>query len=90
MPHNQETPNHVLHALLTLFTAGLYLPVWILIAMGKAPQPVCVKCGLRAGPQRPPKSTALGKRDMLVMLAVVGGAVVLAVAGALYMQWRWQ
>lgn len=26
-------PHHVLHALLTLFTAGLWLPIWLLITM---------------------------------------------------------
>jgi len=29
----RQGPNHVLHLLLTVFTAGLWLPVWIIIAI---------------------------------------------------------
>ena len=32
----RKRPNHVLHLLLTLITAGLWLPVWLLIAMRSA------------------------------------------------------
>lgn len=33
-------PNHVLHALLTIFTAGFWLPVWIVIAMRNKRRPI--------------------------------------------------
>jgi len=47
MPHTKKTPNHVLHLLLTLFTAGLWLVVWILIALSAsgAGEARCGKCG---------------------------------------------
>lgn len=44
MPHNQKTPNHVLHAVVSLLVIGLWIPVWIAVAMGKEPA-TCVKCG---------------------------------------------
>lgn len=28
--------NHVLHLLLTIFTGGLWLPVWIILALAKS------------------------------------------------------
>ena len=39
------TPNHVLHAILTLFMCGLWLPVWILISLGKIGGYRCSQCG---------------------------------------------
>jgi len=47
MLHTKKTPNHVLHLLLTLFTAGLWLVVWILIALSAsgAGEAKCGKCG---------------------------------------------
>lgn len=44
-PHNVQKPNHLLHLLLTVFTAGLWLIVWIIIAAGKGSTPACVRCG---------------------------------------------
>ena len=28
-----QRPNHILHLLLSVFTGGLWIPVWILVAM---------------------------------------------------------
>ena len=51
-PHSQKntmaigtTPNHVLHLILTIFTAGLWGIVWILIAAGKIGGYRCAQCG---------------------------------------------
>jgi len=41
--HTQEVPNHLLHLLLTIFTAGLWIIVWIILAMGSK-APVCQNC----------------------------------------------
>jgi len=41
------TPNHVLHAILTLFMCGLWLPIWILVAIGKIGGYRCTVCGSR-------------------------------------------
>lgn len=40
-------PNHLLHFFLTLFTAGLWLVVWILVAVGKIGGYRCTYCGGR-------------------------------------------
>jgi hypothetical protein len=51
-PHNQPTPNHVVHALVSLFALGLWVPVWIIIAMGSGnAEATCVKCNNRRTPQ---------------------------------------
>lgn len=39
------TPNHVLHLILTLFTVGLWLIVWVLVAAGKIGGYRCTQCG---------------------------------------------
>ncbi len=41
------TPNHLLHFFLSLFTVGLWLPVWILVAVGNIGGYRCTKCGSR-------------------------------------------
>ncbi len=42
--HIQQTPNHILHLLLSLVTCGLWLIVWIIIGCCTE-APVCSKCG---------------------------------------------
>ena len=41
--HVQQKPNHVLHLLLSVFTIGLWLPVWMLVALFPG-KPQCVTC----------------------------------------------
>ena len=46
--HVQEKPNHVLHLLLSVFTIGIWLPVWALVGfLGERPR--CAVCGRKAG-----------------------------------------
>lgn len=40
----ENKPNHILHLLLTIFTGGLWLIVWIIVANG-AKGPICSRCG---------------------------------------------
>ena len=41
-----ETPNHLVHALVTLFLCGLWIPVWIFAAMAaKTSEWRCTQCG---------------------------------------------
>lgn len=42
--HTQKTPNHVLHLLLSIFTVGLWIIVWIIIAMTNK-DARCEPCG---------------------------------------------
>ena len=53
-PHCQKktmaignTPSHLLHLILSIFTFGLWIPVWILISIGKIGGYRCSQCGTR-------------------------------------------
>lgn len=93
MPHNQPTPNHVVHALVSLFLVGLWIPIWILIAASAGKDPaVCVKCGNRRLPNGPATiagqagGVAVGAPDIApkTKLIIFGAAAVLLVAGIAY------
>lgn len=32
-PPRPQRPNHIIHAILTFFTAGLWLPVWVIVTI---------------------------------------------------------
>ena len=44
--HKRPAPNHVLHLLITLFLCGLWIPVWIVLAIGPVDWQ-CQQCGAR-------------------------------------------
>lgn len=44
--HLAQHPNHIMHLLLTVFTAGLWLIVWVFAAAGTQ-KPQCTVCGKR-------------------------------------------
>ena len=45
-PFEKSGPSHVLHLLLALITAGLWLPVWVLVCVSSALTPYrCKTCG---------------------------------------------
>lgn len=46
--HLVQKPNHILHFLLSVFTAGLWMIVWLSVSMTK-PAPQCTKCGKKNG-----------------------------------------
>lgn len=48
-PHNVETANHALHLLLSVFTLGLWLLVWIFAVAGSGKTGTCVRCGTSTG-----------------------------------------
>jgi hypothetical protein len=41
----KNTPNHVLHLILSLVTFGLWLPIWLLISAGGLGGWRCTQCG---------------------------------------------
>jgi len=47
--HVARKPNHILHLLLTVFTAGIWLIPWLLLSLGQKPAQ-CTECGKRRGP----------------------------------------
>ena len=46
--HVQHKPNHVLHLLLTVFSTGFWIPVWVLVGLFQA-TPQCMTCGEKTG-----------------------------------------
>lgn len=42
--HIQQTPNHILHLLLSLVTFGIWVIVWILVSVAKD-NATCTLCG---------------------------------------------
>jgi len=44
--HLVERPNHILHLLLTVFTLGLWIIVWLFIGMSEK-KATCTVCGNR-------------------------------------------
>lgn len=43
----KQTPNHVLHLLLSVITAGLWLPIWFVVALFGGGTYRCPSCGAR-------------------------------------------
>jgi hypothetical protein len=41
----KNTPNHVLHLLLTIFTAGLWGIVWLIVTLSNIGGYRCTQCG---------------------------------------------
>lgn len=41
----RQTPNHILHLLLSVVTAGFWLPVWLLVALIGSGAYKCPNCG---------------------------------------------
>ena len=56
-------PNHVLHLVLTLCTAGLWGVVWLLVAAGTIGNYRCTKCGSRVSPATGDAGRHGAKRD---------------------------
>ena len=42
----KQTPNHLLHLILTIITAGLWVPIWILLTLFSGPYR-CPHCGAK-------------------------------------------
>lgn len=61
----RRTPNHILHLLLSIVTAGLWLIVWLLLSMSN-PDWLCARCGT------PWKSSLHGFLVGVLVLMVVG------------------
>lgn len=41
----RQTPNHILHLILAVVTAGLWIPVWILVTIFTSGPYRCPRCG---------------------------------------------
>jgi hypothetical protein len=48
MPHNAVTTNHILHLLMSVFTIGIWVVVWLVVTVKNADAPItCAKCGTK-------------------------------------------
>lgn len=47
--HERPSTSHVLHLLLSVITVGLWIPVWILVALSNSNQGLCLTCGRKVG-----------------------------------------
>lgn len=41
-----RSPSHLIHFVVTIFTAGLWFPIWVVLAL--SPESNCRRCGCRA------------------------------------------
>lgn len=41
----KNTPNHILHIIISLITLGLWVPIWLLISLFSVGQWRCTRCG---------------------------------------------
>lgn len=54
----QQTPNHILHLLVSVFLCGLWLPVWFLIAVTNDAPFLCSICGTASRRISPAQATS--------------------------------
>jgi hypothetical protein len=74
--YNVDNCNHILHLLLSVFTIGFWIPVWIICGLSSGRgQPTCTVCGTKASG----KSVALQ-----VVTALAGIFVVFALFGSFH------
>ena len=48
-PHESPSTSHVLHLLLSIITAGIWLPLWLVVALNNSNQSTCTVCGREVG-----------------------------------------
>lgn len=75
--HDSKKTNHILHLLLSIITAGIWLIVWLLIADQNSHKRVCNKCGLETSARDHPENKAKSKRIAVIVGIVI--AVIIAV-----------
>ena len=75
-PAQWDSPSHVLHFALSLFTVGLWLPIWIFVALSGKRH--CQACGNNAynSPLHAWLDTGIGKLFTLLVLFAIGGAII--------------
>lgn len=67
----RDAPNHLVHALVSLFLCGLWIPVWLLVFMNSSPW-LCSQCGTEVKVPLPWSSVAL----LVIVIAAVAATVV--------------
>lgn len=49
----RQTPNHILHLLLSVVTVGFWIPVWLLVTLFAPGAYRCPICGAKTRPRAP-------------------------------------
>jgi hypothetical protein len=80
-PHLIETPNHVLHGVLTLFTIGFWVIPWIIVAAIGDSKPVCSRCPRGPSAAEVAASRKVSKRANVITFV---GFVVVAIGAVVY------
>lgn len=85
----KKAPSHVVHALLTLFTAGAWLIVWLVIAARSADARTwhCSQCGNPVVKKPSKAASAIGKVVGWVLVLLLGGIALILSAMAVVMWW---
>ncbi len=47
--HVQPSTSHILHLLLSIITSGIWIVIWIIIAMNNSSKAQCTQCGKDKG-----------------------------------------
>lgn len=69
-----ETANHLLHAIVTLFLCGFWLPIWIIAALSPTSWR-CTRCGLPTSAVAGSQVLALLGGLAMAMVLICGGVV---------------
>jgi uncharacterized protein (DUF983 family) len=68
--HVQKSTSHVLHLLLSIITAGIWLIIWVLVAVSNSSQGQCTQCGQAMGAPKEGDYTRV--YVVLAILVVIG------------------
>jgi hypothetical protein len=73
----RTTPNHLLHLLLSIFTGGLWIPIWILSSMRVGSGWRCASCGVQAKSASSSAgfAKAIAAAAVIITLIIVGHSV---------------
>ena len=47
--HTQPSTSHILHLLMSIITAGLWIIIWVIVAMSNSTSAQCTECGKTKG-----------------------------------------
>jgi hypothetical protein len=61
LAHSKQL-NHYVHGLISISTFGLWLPVWLVLALKTDTRFLCPECGRLTGKRPPPARTARRSR----------------------------
>lgn len=74
--HNAKKTNHILHLLLSVLTAGLWLIVWLFVADNNSHKRVCANCGLETSARDHHENKGKSGKALMIAAAVAVGIVV--------------